>query len=74
MIIADNTNHEEDFNIEMNLLSGLNIGDSVDVSTYGIVKSGKISALNQKFIQLDLDKRNHCTKAVQWFLLLLYRP
>lgn len=26
MIIADNTNHEEDFNIEMNLLSGLNIG------------------------------------------------
>lgn len=59
MIIADNTNHEEDFNIEMNLLSGLNIGDSVDVSTYGIVKSGKISALNQKFIQLDLDNNRY---------------
>lgn len=61
MIIADNTNHEEDFNIEMNLLSGLNIGDSVDVNTYGIVKSGKISALNQKFIQLDLDN-NRCIR------------
>lgn len=59
MIIADNTNHEEDFNIEMNLLSGLNIGDPVDVSTYGIVKSGKISALNQKFIQLDLDNNRY---------------
>lgn len=59
MIIADNTNHEEDFNIEMNLLSGLNIGDSVDVSTHGIVKSGKISALNQKFIQLDLDNNRY---------------
>lgn len=59
MIIANNTNHEEDFNIEMNLLSGLNIGDSVDVSTYGIVKSGKISALNQKFIQLDLDNNRY---------------
>lgn len=59
MIIADNTNHKEDFNIEMNLLSGLNIGDSVDVSTYGIVKSGKISALNQKFIQLDLDNNRY---------------
>lgn len=59
MIIADNTNHEENFNIEMNLLSGLNIGDSVDVSTYGIVKSGKISALNQKFIQLDLDNNRY---------------
>ena len=58
-IITENANQEEDFNIEMNLLSGLNIGDSVDVSTYGIIKSGKISELNQNFIQLDLDNNRY---------------
>lgn len=58
-MIPDNTKQEEEFNIEMNLLSGLNIGDFADVSSYGIIKSGKISALNQNFIQLDLDNNRY---------------
>lgn len=35
-------------------LSGVKIGDDVEISTFGILKSGKISLLNEQFVQLEL--------------------
>ena len=35
-------------------LSGVEIGDDVEISTFGILKSGKISLLNEQFVQLEL--------------------
>ena len=36
------------------ILSGVQLGDNVEISTYGILKSGKISLLTKQFVQLDL--------------------
>ena len=36
------------------ILSGVKIGDDVEISTFGILKSGKISLLNEQFVQLEL--------------------
>lgn len=36
-------------------LSGVKIGDDVEISTFGILKSGKISLLNGQFVQLELE-------------------
>jgi hypothetical protein len=38
----------------IDILSGVQIGDDVEISTYGLLKSGIISILNNQFIQLDL--------------------
>lgn len=35
-------------------LSGVKIGDDVEINTFGILKSGKISLLNEQFVQLEL--------------------
>lgn len=41
------------------ILSGVKIGDDVEISTYGILKSGKVSILNKQFVQLELkDKKS----------------
>ena len=39
------------------ILSGVKIGDDVEINTYGILKSGKISSLNKQFIQLELKEK-----------------
>lgn len=38
----------------IDILNGVQIGDNVEISTYGILKSGKISILNKQFVQLEL--------------------
>ena len=37
------------------ILSGFNLGDNIEINTYGILKSGKIIVLNDQFVQLELD-------------------
>ena len=39
------------------ILSGVKIGDDVEINTYGILKSGKISILNKQFVQLELKEK-----------------
>ena len=36
------------------ILNGVQLGDNVEISTYGILKSGIISILNKHFVQLEL--------------------
>ena len=36
------------------LISGFKVGDNVEINTYGILKSGRISKLNKQFVQLEL--------------------
>ena len=38
----------------IDILNGVHIGDDVEVSTYGLLKSGIISILNKQFVQLEL--------------------
>lgn len=37
------------------ILNGFNLGDNIEINTYGILKSGKIIILNDQFVQLELD-------------------
>lgn len=39
---------------DYDILTGVKLGDSVEINTYGILKSGKISLLNKQFVQLEL--------------------
>ena len=51
---SNNTNDfESNFEI-LDILNGINVGDNVEINTFGILKSGKISILNKQFIQLEL--------------------
>ena len=51
------SNNPNDVGMNQNtrgFLSGVKIGDDVEISTFGILKSGKISLLNEQFVQLEL--------------------
>lgn len=39
---------------DLDILNGVQLGDDVEISIYGILKSGKISMLTKQFVQLDL--------------------
>lgn len=57
--IADISNNAGTNQDTIGILSGVKIGDDVEISTYGILKSGKISVLNRQFVQLELkDKKS----------------
>ncbi len=49
--IPNNDGMDQD---NISFLSGVKIGDDVQISTYGILKSGKVSILNKQFVQLEL--------------------
>lgn len=53
-VTADISNNAETNQDTIGILSGVKIGDDVEISTYGILKSGKISILNRQFVQLEL--------------------
>ena len=38
----------------IDILTGVQIGDDVEINTYGLLKSGTISILNKQFVQLEL--------------------
>lgn len=58
-VIADISNNAGTNQDTIGILSGVKIGDDVEISTYGILKSGKISILNRQFVQLELkDKKS----------------
>lgn len=38
----------------LDILTGVQLGDNVEISTYGILRNGKISLLTKQFVQLDL--------------------
>ena len=42
-------------NNAIDILSGVQLGSDVEISTYGILKRGKISILNKQFVQLELE-------------------
>ena len=54
IVIADISNNAGTNQDTIGILSGVKIGDDVEISTYGILKSGKISILNRQFVQLEL--------------------
>lgn len=43
-------NNQEAFEI----LSGVQVGDTVEINSYGNIKNGRISILNQQYVQLEL--------------------
>lgn len=56
-IPSDSSNITDDFESDLeilDILKGIKVGDTVEISTYGILKSGKISILNKQFVQLEL--------------------
>lgn len=58
-VIPDISNNAGTNQDAIGILSGVKIGDDVEISTYGILKSGKISILNKHFVQLELkDKKS----------------
>ena len=42
--------NQESFDI----INGIHIGDDVEINSYGVLKSGRISVLNKQFVQLEL--------------------
>lgn len=55
IIISD----EEREQYAIDILSGVQLGDNVEINTYGILKNGRIGALNNQFIQLELAGNKH---------------
>lgn len=49
--IANNVERNQD---TLDLLNGVQVGDDVEINTYGILKSGKVVILNRQFVQLEL--------------------
>ena len=48
--LEDADNHQDCSDI----LSGVRVGDSVEINSFGNIKAGKISILNKQFVQLEL--------------------
>ena len=49
-----NTKNDKGNQDIIDFFEGVRLGDNVEISTYGLLKSGKISLLNKQFVQLDL--------------------
>jgi len=39
----------------LDILNGVQLGDNVEINTYGVLKSGKVVILNSQFVQLELN-------------------
>lgn len=52
--ITSRSNNEGRNQDVLDLLDGVQPGDNVEINTYGILKSGRISIVNKQFVQLEL--------------------
>ena len=52
--ITNMSNNEGRNQDVLDLLDGIQPGDNVEINTYGILKSGRISIVNKQFVQLEL--------------------
>lgn len=50
----DITNNVERDQKTLDILDGVQLGDDVEINTYGVLKSGKVVSLNRQYIQLEL--------------------
>ena len=50
-VVPNNIKKNQD---DVDILNGVQLGDDVEISTYGLLKSGIISILNKQFVQLEL--------------------
>ena len=48
------TNNFERNQESLDILNGVQLGDNVEINTFGVLKSGIISILNKQFVQLEL--------------------
>lgn len=55
-IIHQSSNTEVNQDVP-DILNGVQVGDDVEINTYGILKSGIISILNKQFVQLELKEK-----------------
>lgn len=51
---SDNVNNVKRNQEALDILDGIQLGDDVEINTYGILKSGRVSILNKQFVQLEL--------------------
>lgn len=51
---SDNANNVKRNQEPLDIMDGVQLGDDIEVNTYGILKSGKVSILNKQFVQLEL--------------------
>lgn len=49
--VLDNADNPQDW---LDFLSGVQVGDNVEINSFGNIKAGKISELNKQFVQLEL--------------------
>lgn len=52
---SDITNNVERNQEDLDILNGVQLGDNVEINTYGVLKSGKVIILNSQFVQLELN-------------------
>ncbi|WP_288276936.1 ATP-binding protein [uncultured Prevotella sp.] len=52
---SDITNNVERNQEDLDILNGVQLGDKVEINTYGVLKSGKVIILNSQFVQLELN-------------------
>lgn len=45
---------EENLQESFDILSGIQVGDNVEINCFGNIKTGEISILNKQFVQLEL--------------------
>jgi len=51
---SDIINHVERDQKTLDILDGVQVGDDVEINTYGVLKNGKVVFLNRQFVQLEL--------------------
>ncbi len=51
---TNNTRNDKGHQENIDFFDGVQLGDNVEISTYGLLKKGKISILNKQFVQLEL--------------------
>lgn len=51
---SDLTNNVERNQKTLDILDGVQLGDDVEINTYGVLKSGKVVFFNKQFVQLEL--------------------
>ena len=52
---SDITNNVVRNQEDLDILNGVQLGDNVEINTYGVLKSGKVIILNSQFVQLELN-------------------
>lgn len=51
---TNNTRNDKGHQENIGFFDGVQLGDNVEISAYGLLKKGKISILNKQFVQLEL--------------------